>query len=117
VTWYTADLVGQLHGLGQRLPWMVLFVVVVTLVLLFGAFRSVVLPVKAVLMNLVSLGAAFGAVVFIFQEGHFANWLGHTATGFIEPGGRRARWAGWAGGPRRPVRTVPARRRRLSSPR
>jgi RND superfamily putative drug exporter len=85
VTGYTADLVDQLHGLGDRLPWMVLFVVAVTLVLLFAAFGSVVLPVKAVLMNLVSLGAAFGAVVFVFQQGHFANWLGYTATGFIEP--------------------------------
>jgi trehalose monomycolate/heme transporter len=85
VTGYTADLVDQLHGLGDRLPWMVLFVVAVTLVLLFAAFGSVVLPVKAVLMNLVSLGAAFGAVVFVFQEGHFANWIGYTATGFIEP--------------------------------
>jgi RND superfamily putative drug exporter len=85
VTGYTADLVDQLHGLGERLPWMVLFVVAVTLVLLFVAFGSVVLPVKAVLMNLVSLGAAFGAVVFVFQEGHLANWLGYTATGFIEP--------------------------------
>jgi RND superfamily putative drug exporter len=85
VTGYSADLADQLHDLGGRLPWMVLFVVAVTLVLLFAAFGSVVLPIKAVLMNVVSLGAAFGAVVFIFQEGHFANWLGYTATGFIEP--------------------------------
>jgi RND superfamily putative drug exporter len=85
VTGYTADLVDQLDGLGAVLPWMALFVVVVTLVLLFAAFGSVVLPVKAVLMNVVSLGAAFGAVVFIFQEGHFASWLGYTATGYIEP--------------------------------
>jgi RND superfamily putative drug exporter len=85
VTGYSADLVDQLGDLGDRLPWMVLFVVVVTLVLLFAAFGSVVLPVKAVLMNVVSLGAAFGAVVFVFQQGHFAGWLGYTATGFIEP--------------------------------
>ncbi|MBO0871736.1 MAG: MMPL family transporter, partial [Micromonosporaceae bacterium] len=85
VTGYTADLADQLHGLGARLPWMVLVVVLVALVLLFAAFGSVVLPVKAVLMNLVSLGAAFGVVVVIFQDGHFADWLGYTATGFIEP--------------------------------
>ncbi len=36
-------------------------------------------------MNLVSLGAAFGAIVFVFQEGHGASWLGYTATGSIEP--------------------------------
>ncbi|OLB76222.1 MAG: hypothetical protein AUI14_19415 [Actinobacteria bacterium 13_2_20CM_2_71_6] len=85
VTGYTADLVDQLNGLGEKLPWMALFVIVVTFVLLFLAFGSVVLPIKAILMNIVSLGAAFGAIVFIFQDGHFASWLGFTSTGFIEP--------------------------------
>src|SRR5256885_3227125 len=64
---------------------MAVFVVTVTFVLLFLAFGSVVLPLKAIILNVVSLGAAFGAVVFIFQEGHFASWLGFTPTGFIEP--------------------------------
>jgi RND superfamily putative drug exporter len=85
VTGYTADLVDQLSRLGAKLPWMALFVIVVTFVLLFLAFGSVVLPLKAIVLNIVSLGAAFGAVVFIFQEGHFASWLGFTPTGFIEP--------------------------------
>ena len=85
VTGYTADLVDQLSRLGAKLPWMALFVVTVTFVLLFLAFGSVVLPLKAIVLNVVSLGAAFGAVVFIFQEGHFASWLGFTPTGFIEP--------------------------------
>jgi RND superfamily putative drug exporter len=85
VTGTTADLIDQLDGLGSRLPWMALFVVVVTSLLLFLAFGSVVLPIKAILMNAVSLGAAFGAVVFIFQDGHFASWLGFTPTGVIEP--------------------------------
>src|SRR6266536_3516373 len=62
VTGYTADLLDNLAGLGAKLPWMALFVVVVTFVLLFLAFGSVVLPAKAILMNIVSLGAAFGAV-------------------------------------------------------
>ncbi len=85
VTGVTADLIDELTALGDRLPWMVLYVVAVTLVLLFLAFGSVVLPVKAILMNIVSLGAAFGAVVFIFQDGHFASWLAITPTGVIEP--------------------------------
>jgi uncharacterized membrane protein YdfJ with MMPL/SSD domain len=59
--------------------------VLVTLVLLFLAFGSVLLPIKAVLLNAVSLGAAFGAVVFVFQQGHFASWLRFTPTGSIEP--------------------------------
>ncbi len=85
VTGFTADLTDQLTSLGSRLPWMVAFVVLVTFVLLFLAFGSVVLPVKAVLMNVVSLGAAFGVVVVVFQHGHFASWLGFTPTGTIEP--------------------------------
>jgi uncharacterized membrane protein YdfJ with MMPL/SSD domain len=85
VTGGTADLIDQLDGLGATLPWMILFVFVVTSVLLFLAFGSVILPIKAILMNVVSLGAAFGAVVFIFQDGHFASLLGFTPTGVIEP--------------------------------
>jgi len=85
VTGEAADLVDQLDGMAARLPWMVLFVIAVTLVLMFAAFGSVVLPVKAVLMNVVSLGAAFGAIVFVFQQGHLASWLDYTATGTIEP--------------------------------
>ncbi|HEY1489210.1 MAG TPA: MMPL family transporter, partial [Micromonosporaceae bacterium] len=85
VTGATADLSDQLAGLGARLPWMLLFVIVVTCVLLFLAFGSVLLPIKAIVMNAVSLGAAFGAVVFIFQDGHFASWLGFTPQGVIDP--------------------------------
>src|SRR5439155_5576828 len=61
--------VDLLASLGQRLPWMAALMAAVTLALLFGAFGSVVLPVKAVLMNLVSIGASFGAVVWVFQDG------------------------------------------------
>ncbi|MEU6076646.1 MMPL family transporter [Micromonospora sp. NPDC047074] len=74
-----------IDGLGDRLPWMALLMAAATLVLLFLAFGSLVLPVKAVLMNLVSIGASFGVVVWIFQDGHFADLLGFTPTGFIEP--------------------------------
>ena len=43
---------------------------ILTFMLLMRAFRSIVLPLKAVILNLVSLGAAYGIVVFIFQQGH-----------------------------------------------
>ena len=60
--------------LGRRhLPWMGLIVVGVMLVLLFLAFGSVVLPVKAVLMNAFSISASFGVVTWIFQDGHLAG--------------------------------------------
>jgi trehalose monomycolate/heme transporter len=54
-------------------------------VLLFLAFGSVVLPVKAIAMNLLSLAATFGVVVWIFQEGHLSGLLQFTPTGTIEP--------------------------------
>src|SRR6185312_4779328 len=50
-------------------PWLVLAVLVVSYVLLLRAFRSVVLPLKAVLMNLLSVGAAYGVLVLVFQHG------------------------------------------------
>ncbi|MDG4817945.1 MMPL family transporter [Micromonospora sp. WMMD956] len=74
-----------LDSLGDRLPWMALLMAGATLLLLFLAFGSVVLPVKAVLMNLLSIGASFGVVVWIFQDGHLSGLLGFTPTGFIEP--------------------------------
>ncbi|MEV4813913.1 MMPL family transporter [Micromonospora avicenniae] len=74
-----------LDSLGARLPWMALMMAGATVLLLFLAFGSVVLPVKAVLMNLLSIGASFGVVVWIFQDGHLADQLGFTPTGFIEP--------------------------------
>ncbi len=46
------------------------------LVLLFLAFGSVVLPVKAIVMNLLSIAASFGVVTWIFQEGHLSGLLG-----------------------------------------
>ncbi|HUP32158.1 MAG TPA: MMPL family transporter [Gaiellaceae bacterium] len=54
-------------------PFVLLFVVLLTYVLLMRAFRSILLPLKAVILNLVSLGAAYGIIVFIFQKGHGAE--------------------------------------------
>jgi RND superfamily putative drug exporter len=80
-----AAVVDLLHSLAARLPWMALIMAVATMVLLFLAFGSLVLPVKAVLMNLFSIGASFGVVVWIFQEGHLEGLLRFESTGFIEP--------------------------------
>ncbi len=75
----------QLTVLGNHLPWMAVLVGSVTVVLLFLAFGSVVLPIKAILMNAVSIGASFGVVVWVFQDGHLAGPLGFTSTGYLEP--------------------------------
>jgi trehalose monomycolate/heme transporter len=81
----TAQLVDELASLGQTLPWMALVVVLATFVLLFLAFGSVVLPVKAIVMNALSLTATFGAIVWIFQQGHLSGLLRFTPTGTIDP--------------------------------
>ena len=58
------------HAVYGNFPYVLLFVVLLTYLLLARAFRSLVLPLKAVILNLVSLGAAYGIIVFIFQWGH-----------------------------------------------
>jgi RND superfamily putative drug exporter len=80
----SAELTDLLDAIAARLPWAALLVVVTSFVLLFLAFGSVVLPVKAVLMNVLSLGASFGALVWIFQEGHLSGVLDFTSTGTVE---------------------------------
>jgi RND superfamily putative drug exporter len=57
-------------------PAAIGFIVVVTCVILFFLLHSVILPVKAVVMNMLSITASYGALVWIFQEGHLAGWLG-----------------------------------------
>jgi putative drug exporter of the RND superfamily len=69
-----------LHALFGNFPYVLAFVVTLTLVLLARAFRSIVLAVKAVLLNLVSLAAAFGIVVFVFQQGHGSSLWNIDAT-------------------------------------
>jgi RND superfamily putative drug exporter len=73
-----------LDSLGALMPWMALLVAVTSFVLLFLAFGSVVLPLKAMVMNVLSLGASFGALVWIFQDGNLSGFLDFTPTGFIE---------------------------------
>ena len=81
----TAGLVDTLASLGATLPWMAVLTGVSTFVLLFLAFGSVVLPVKAIVMNVLSLSATFGVVVWIFQWGHLSGLLQFTPTGSIDP--------------------------------
>ncbi|TML28929.1 MAG: MMPL family transporter [Actinobacteria bacterium] len=58
------------HAVYGNFGYVLLFVILLTYVLLARAFRSLLLPLKAVILNLVSLGAAYGIIVFIFQQGH-----------------------------------------------
>jgi trehalose monomycolate/heme transporter len=81
----SAQLVDELSSLGQVLPWMGLVVALATFVVMFLAFGSVVLPVKAIVMNVLSLSAMYGVIVWIFQEGHLSGLLQFTPNGTIEP--------------------------------
>ena len=81
----TAELVDELASLGATLPWMALLTALATFVLLFLAFGSVVLPVKAIVMNVLSLAATFGVIVWVFQWGHLSGPLQFTPTGTIDP--------------------------------
>jgi trehalose monomycolate/heme transporter len=79
-----ANTVDLLDSIGAHLPWMALIVVTVMLVLLFLAFGSVVLPVKAVLVNALSITASFGVVTWIFAEGNLEGLLGFESSGFLD---------------------------------
>ncbi|CAG6393264.1 MMPL family transporter [Streptomyces cocklensis] len=84
VTGQAAVLVDTKHAIAQRLPWAAGIIGLVTLLLVFLLTGSVVVPVQAVLLNALSLTAMFGAVVWVFQDGHLSGLLGFTATGSIE---------------------------------
>jgi len=74
------------HAVYGNFPYVLGFVVLLTVILLMRAFRSIVLPIKAAILNLVSLGAAFGIIVFIFQQGHGSSAIwGVPATQSIIP--------------------------------
>jgi putative drug exporter of the RND superfamily len=69
-----------LHALYGSFPYVFALVIMLTLILLARAFRSIVLAVKAALLNLVSLAAALGVVVFVFQQGHGSSLWNIDAT-------------------------------------
>lgn len=72
------------EDLYERFPWATVWVLAMTLVLLLIMFRSLLLPIKAVAATLLSMVATLGAIVFIFQLGHFEKVLGFSSSGFTE---------------------------------
>lgn len=85
VTGGASDLVDMFDAIIDGLPAMIGYIVAVTVIVLFLAFGSIILPLKAVLMNFVSLAAAIGVVVWVFQEGHLSGALDFTASGYLNP--------------------------------
>jgi RND superfamily putative drug exporter len=84
VTGDAATVVDFQHELTNRGPWAFGLVAVGTLVLLFLMTGSVVMPVKALLMNVLSLGCSLGALTLVFQHGWFSGLLGFAPTGGLE---------------------------------
>ncbi len=86
-TWVTGQAAAQVDfvsALGDRVWWAVAIVVLATFVLLFLMTGSVVIPLKALLTNAISISASMGILVWVFQEGHLSGLLGFTSTGGIE---------------------------------
>ncbi|GAB3718449.1 MMPL family transporter [Nocardiopsis oceani] len=75
----------NLDAIVAESPKTITFIIASTLLLLFLAFGSVILPIKAVLMGALSLGASLGVVIWGFQEGFFGGLLGFEAVGTIDP--------------------------------
>ncbi|MEW1719370.1 MMPL family transporter [Streptomyces sp. NPDC093109] len=84
VTGSAAVLVDSKDAIAGALPWALAVIVVATLVLVFLLTGSVLVPIQAVVLNALSLTAMFGAMVWVFQEGHLSGLLGFTSTGDIE---------------------------------
>jgi RND superfamily putative drug exporter len=79
-----AELVDLKASISARLPWALAIVGLATMLLLFLMTGSVVMAVKAIVMNVVSLGATFGVLVWVFQEGHLSGLLGFDAVGALD---------------------------------
>jgi uncharacterized membrane protein YdfJ with MMPL/SSD domain len=67
----------------DRLPLIFAFVFALAFALMLVMFRSIVIPIKAIVLNLLSIGAAYGILVFIFQDGHLESLLGFTSNGGV----------------------------------
>ncbi|WP_433431461.1 MMPL family transporter [Nonomuraea sp. CA-141351] len=84
VTGRPATLLDVREAVADRMPWFALFVVVVCGVLLFWAFGSLVLPLKSIVLNMLSLSASFGAITLIFQNGFLSGLLGFDPAGWLD---------------------------------
>jgi len=80
----TAEIVDVVGEVYTDFPRAIALVVVATYVVLLVLFRSLILPLKAILMNALSILASYGALVWVFQEGNLSQYLGFTRLGFVE---------------------------------
>ncbi len=85
VTGETAVDKDQMDRLIQNTPLVFGFVLSLAFILLLVTFRSIVIPIKAIILNLLSVAAAYGVLVTVFQDGHGASLLGFNRTGGVAP--------------------------------
>lgn len=85
VSGYPADLADFRDALLERLPLLLALIVLITFAILFLMTGSVIAPLKATILNGLSLAVMFGALVWVFQEGHLADLIGFTPQGSFEP--------------------------------
>jgi RND superfamily putative drug exporter len=83
VTGDTAQVSADIHQIRDRLPLVLIVVGILALVLLLAAFRSLAVSLVSVLLNLLSVGAAYGLITLIFQDGRLQGLLGYTSIGAI----------------------------------
>lgn len=84
VTGRTAVVMDMVNHYTEVLPLIFAFVLSLSFILLLVAFHSIVIPVKAILLNLLSTGAAYGAVILVFQDGYLSDQLNFISGGVIE---------------------------------
>jgi RND superfamily putative drug exporter len=84
VTGFTAHFMDTKSSLADHLPLAVAIVVLSTFIVLFVMTGSVILPIKALIMNALTLSATFGILVLIFQDGRLEGLLGYTSQGALE---------------------------------
>ena len=80
----TAEIIDSVGAMYANFPRAVALIVAATYVVLLLLFRSLLLPLKAILVNALSILASYGALVYVFQDGHFSQFLGFTALGYVE---------------------------------
>ena len=80
----TASFVDQQASLKAHLPWALLVIALGTFVFLFAMTGSVLIPIKTFILNLLTLSAAFGILVFVFQEGRLEGLLDYTSAGALD---------------------------------
>lgn len=80
----SAEQVDQVSSIAENIPLALLILTVLTVVTLFLLTGSVILPIKALIMNVLTICATFGILVLIFQDGRFEGFLGYTSQGALE---------------------------------